>query len=154
MNESDCLYKKILFPTDFSEASKYALFHAINLANLCNAKLYLIHVVYDIASFHPHVAHPCMDQFIQEMVDSAKNEIDTAYLEELRGYDKLEKVVLRGVASEVINDYAHKNNIDLIVIGSVGRTGLEKIFFGNTADKVIRRAHCPVLVVRMPEHHK
>ena len=146
-----CLYKKILFPTDFSEASKYALVHAINLARMCNAELYIIHVIHDIASFHPYVAHPCLDQFIQEMVETAKNELDTVYLEELRGYDKLKKVVLTGVPSEVINDFANKNHIDLIVIGSVGRTGLEKIFFGNTADKVIRRANCPVFVVKMPE---
>ena len=154
MSETVCLYKKILFPTDFSEASRYALFHAVNLARMCHAELYLVHVIYDIAAFQPHVAHPCLDQFIQEMIDAAKNEIDTAYIEELRGYDKLEKVVLRGSPSEVINDFARKNHIDIIVIGSVGRTGLEKIFFGNTADKVMRRAPCPVLVVRMPEHHK
>ncbi|RMD60004.1 MAG: universal stress protein, partial [Nitrospirae bacterium] len=146
---------KILFFFFFSEASRYALTHAVYLAKLCKAKLYMIHVIYDITVVRPYVAHPSLDKFYEEMVNEAKKEMEKSYREELRGFENVERVVRKGPQpSSVINDFAREEKIDLIVVGSVGRTGLEKLIFGNTADKIIRRAPCPVLVVRVPEHKR
>jgi nucleotide-binding universal stress UspA family protein len=148
-----CMYERILFATDFSDSSTYALSHAISLAKICGAKLYIVHVIYDMTVEKPHIAHPAMNLFYQEMINEAYEELDRTYGPVLKGFERVEKIVIKGAPpSNVINDFARDNKADLIVIGSVGRSGLEKLFFGNTADKVIRRAPCPVLVVRTPEH--
>lgn len=150
----DRLYKRILFATDFSEASRYAMAHAISIAKRCEAKLYIIHVIYDVSSVNPVVAHPSMDKFYEEMAKEAKSEMEKAYREELRGYDNIEMVVKKGTPSFVVNDFARDNEIDLIVVATLGRTGLERLIFGNTCDKIIRRAPCPVLAVRKAEYMK
>ena len=148
----DSFYKKVLFATDFSEASQYAMAHAVSIAKRCGAKLYIIHVIYDVTGVKPVVAHPSMDKFYEEMINEAKHEMERCYREELRGYENVELVVKKGTPSFVVNDFARENKVDLIVVATLGRTGLERLIFGNTCDKIIRRAPCPVLAVRKAEY--
>jgi nucleotide-binding universal stress UspA family protein len=58
--------------------------------------------------------------------------------------------VLKGVPSEEIIKFTEENQIDLVVMGTHGRKGLDRVFFGNTAEKVVKRASCPVMTVRIP----
>jgi nucleotide-binding universal stress UspA family protein len=150
----DFLYRRILFATDFSDASQYAMTHAVSIAKRCDAKLYIIHVIYDVMNVKPVVAHPSMDKFYEEMIKEAKHEMERCYREELRGFSNVEMIVKKGTPSFVVNDFARDNKIDLIVVATLGRTGLERLIFGNTCDKIIRRAPCPVLAVRKAEYLK
>ncbi len=145
------MIKKILLPTDFSEGSKNALPYAMELAKQYNASLYLIHVIYDLSQASGlHVPHVNLDQLYMEIEASAKKELDRFGLEELRGLN-VHREVIRGVPYEEIIKFAEKNEIDLIVIGTHGRKGLEKLFFGSTAEQVVRKAPCAVLTVRLPK---
>ncbi|MFN3739947.1 MAG: universal stress protein [Thermodesulfovibrionales bacterium] len=145
------MVKKILLPTDFSEGSKNALPYAVELTKQYNASLYMIHVIYDINQASGlHVPHVNLDQLYSEIESVAKKELERFGLEELRGMN-VQREVLRGVPYEEIVKYAEKNQIDLIVIGTHGRKGLEKIFFGSTAEQVVRKAPCAVLTVRLPK---
>ena len=137
--------KSILFPTDFSEGSSFALEYAIDLSKRYGAKLYLVNVVYDIAKgagwYVPHVS---MDELYKDIEKGAK--------EELRGYKQVERATVTGVPHDEIIKFAKKNKIDLIVMGSHGKKGMDRILFGSTAANVVRFAPCPVLTVRIPKH--
>jgi nucleotide-binding universal stress UspA family protein len=144
--------KRILFPTDFMEGSKEAIPYAIDLAKKYGARLYLIHVIHDVTQatglYVPHVA---VDELFKSMYQEAEKQIKKAYLEELRGFEDVQYDILRGIPYEEITKYAEKNEIDLIVIATHGRKGLDRLFFGSTAEKVVKHAKCPVLTVRTSE---
>jgi len=140
--------KRILFPTDFSEGSNNALPYAADMAKQYGAKLYLLHVMHDVAKATGwYVPHVSMDEINKDIEVNAKKEIERFGAEEFRGRD-VERVVIKGIPYEEIIRFAKDNKIDLIVIGTHGRKGLDRIVFGSTAARVVRDAPCPVLSVR------
>ena len=145
--------ERILFPIDFSEGSMNALDYAISLSKEYNSRLYLLHVVHDISMTAGwQVPHIRIDEFYREMEEGAKKEMEKFCREELRGIENIEQIVLRGIPDEEILRVARDKKIDIIVIGTHGRTGIDRLLFGSTAEKVVRKAPCPVLSVRLPEH--
>ncbi|GBD96441.1 MAG TPA: universal stress protein [Nitrospirae bacterium] len=147
--------ERILFPTDFSEGSSHALPYAVDLARHYNAKLYILHVIYDIGkAFESHVPHISSDEFHKEMNEWAMKQMDSCCVEEIRNLPDVEKRVLNGVPYDEIIKFTDKEKIDMIVIGTYGRSALERFIFGSTAERVVRRAPCAVLTVRVPEHRK
>jgi nucleotide-binding universal stress UspA family protein len=147
--------ERILFPTDFSEGSLNALHYAVDLTKHYNAKLYILHVVYDVTKATGlHVPHISSDELFKELNDWAMNEIGKSYVEEIMGLQDVEKVILKGTPYEEIIKFADKEKIDIIVIGTYGRSGLDRFIFGSTAERVVRRAPCAVMTVRVPEHRE
>lgn len=147
--------ERILFPTDFSEGSTHALHYAVDLVKHYNAKLYILHVIYDIAkATESHIPHISADEIYKEMNKWAMNELETCCIEEIRGLSDVEKLVIKGTPHEEIIRFATDKKVDMIVMGTYGRTGLQKFIFGDTAEKVVRRAPCPVMTVRIPSHRK
>ena len=145
----------ILFPTDFSEGALQALPHAVDLAKQYHAKLHIIHVIYDLSKVMGiHVPHVSHDELYKELDKWAVGEMEKCCIEEIRGLPDVEKTVLKGIPHEEILRYANENKIDIIVIGTFGKSGLDRVIFGSTAEKVVRGATCPVLTVRVPEHRK
>lgn len=142
--------KKILFPTDFSEASHYALSYAVNMKRILNAELEIAHVLFDeanIVSFY--LPQMTMQNISSEFEDGAMKQFEefTANAPELEGV-KFTKKLLKGTPYNEIVKEAATGNFDMIIIGTHGRTGLEHVLFGSTAEKVVRKAPCPVLTVR------
>lgn len=147
--------EKILFPTDFSEGSFHALPFAVDLSKHYNSKLYILHVIYDVAkATDSHIPHVSSDELYKEMSAWAQGEIESCCIEEIRGLPNVEKVVLKGIPYEEVIKFAEKQKIDMIVMGTYGRKGLERFLFGSTAERVVRRAPCPVMTVRVSEHRK
>ncbi|MBI4823732.1 MAG: universal stress protein [Nitrospirae bacterium] len=143
--------KRILYPTDFSEGSLVAVPLLTDLVKKYGAKLYILHVIYDVVRASGwYVPHTSMDELSKDMETGAKKEIEGCCVEELRGYKDIERIVIKGIPHEEILRFAGENKIDLIVIGTHGRKGLDKVIFGSTAAKVVRDAPCPVLTVRVP----
>jgi nucleotide-binding universal stress UspA family protein len=145
--------KSILYPTDFSEGSSYALKYAVDLAKRYGAKLYLFNVIYDMAKgagwYVPHVS---MDELYKDIAKGAQKELDRFGNEEVRELKNVERVAVTGVPHDEIIKFVEKNKIDLIIIGSHGKKGMDRILFGSTAAHVVRFAPCPVLTVRIPKH--
>jgi nucleotide-binding universal stress UspA family protein len=145
--------KSILFPTDFSEGSVQALPYAVEFAKKYSAKLYILHVIYDMAKGSGlYVPHVSMDQLYREIQDGAKKELDNFGVEALSGMKNVERMVITGVPHHEIVEFANKNKIDIVVIGTHGRTGIDRLLFGSTAAQVVRNAPCPVLTVRVPKY--
>jgi nucleotide-binding universal stress UspA family protein len=143
--------KRILFPTDFSEGSSHALDYAIDMAKRYGAKLYFVHVIYDIVKTAGwYVPHTSMDEMYKDIEKGAEKELSRFGLEELRSLKGVERSVLKGVPHTEIVKYAKDNKIDLIIMGTHGRKGVGRILFGSTASQVVRYAPCPVLAVRLP----
>lgn len=143
--------KKILFPTDFSEGARAAMEYAVSLARDYNAELILLYVVQDISIAEWYIPSSLsVTDLVEDMVKSATNEMDKWSAEASAQVRDVEKMVLRGVPFTEIIRTAREKEADLIVIGTHGRTGIDHMLFGSTAEKVLRKASCPVLTVRMP----
>ena len=145
--------RRILFATDFSEGSSHALPYAADIARQYGAKLFLVHVIYDVAkSAGWYVPHVSIDEIYNDMEKSARAELEKSFVDEMRGLDDIERVVLKGIPYEEISKFAGEKKIDLVVLGTHGRRGIDRMLFDSTAEQVVRNAPCPVLSVRVPKH--
>ena len=140
--------KTILFPTDFSNGARAAMDHAISLAMDYQAKLILLYVIQDISVAEWYVPSTlAVTNMMEDMQKSAEREMDKWIAEVSAKVKDTETIVMRGVPFVEIVQAAKDRKADLIVIGTHGRTGIDHILFGSTAEKVVRKAPCPVLTV-------
>jgi nucleotide-binding universal stress UspA family protein len=143
--------KKVLVPIDFSEYSKNSLKYAVNFAKIFNAELHLIYVVEPVI-YPPdfsmgQIAIPSVDL---EMDKRAVEELQKLAKKEIPSEVKVSTLVKTGKPFIEIIETAAEEDIDLIIIATHGHTGVEHILFGSTAEKVVRKAPCPVLTLREP----
>ncbi len=143
--------KKVLAPIDFSDYSKDALKYAVAFVKAFNAELYLIYVVEPVI-YPPdfsmgQIAMPSVDI---EMDKKAQEELDNLAKKEIPPELKIKTIVKTGKPFLEIIETAEEEDIDLIIIATHGHTGIEHILFGSTAEKVVRKAPCPVLTLRAP----
>lgn len=140
--------EKILAPTDLSANSEYAMKYAKLVAEKFNARLYIYHCITDISAAVGYVPSLPAEQIINAMKEEAVKEI-----EHLRNRYNLngtvEVVIEVGDAPHRIVEFADKNNIDLIVMGAHGKSGLERFMFGSVTEKVMRLSSKPVLEIKM-----
>ncbi|OHB89473.1 MAG: hypothetical protein A3D13_04550 [Planctomycetes bacterium RIFCSPHIGHO2_02_FULL_40_12] len=139
--------KKILCPIDHSDCSKEALRYAVSFAMKDEAKLYLLHVI-DIRSFDESIDAMSKQIPDDETLKQLKTKLLDCIPEEIRSDMDVEAIVVQGIPFAEIISTARKKNIDMVVIGSHGRTGLAHVLIGSVAEKVVRKAPCPVLTVK------
>jgi len=146
--------KRILCPTDFSDNARVAQDYACALADQFQAELHLLFVVQDMTLILPDptstFAIPASN--LEEVRASAEAALAKLPPAEWAAGKKVVRRVVSGVPFLEIVNYANAENIDLIVIGTHGRTGLAHALMGSTAEKVVRKASCPVLSVRPKGH--
>jgi nucleotide-binding universal stress UspA family protein len=142
--------KTILFPTDFSQGARAAMDHAISLAKDYDARLLLLYVIQDISIAEWYIPSTLsVTDLVEDMQKSAWKEMEKWGSEAQASVRDREKLVVRGVPFVEIIKTARDRGVDLIVIGTHGRTGIDHMLFGSTAEKVVRKAPCPVLTVRI-----
>ncbi len=145
--------KKILVPQDFSEYSLHALKYAVTFAELFKSELIVLHIVEPIvypADFSfGQVSIPAMEEEIRKHSEEQLNELVER---EIPAGIRATPMIRVGKPFIEIVEVAKGENADLIVISSHGRTGMDHVLFGSTADKVVRKAPCPVLTIRPHEH--
>lgn len=139
------LFKKILIPTDGSEYTKAAIEKGIHLAKLCDAKVTAIYVV-DQTSF---INFP-MDSTIVNVYSLLEKEGNDAldYIKEKGQELGVEVTTKMEEGSPVKKIVEASKDHDIVVMGTLGRTGMSKLLLGSVAERVVRHAYCPVLVVR------
>ncbi len=143
--------KKILCPIDHSDGSKEALKYAVSFAMKNEAKLYLLHVI-DIRSFDESIDTMATQIPNDETIKQLKTKLLECIPEEIRSDMQIEALVVQGVPFAEIISIAKGNNVDMIVMGTHGRTGIAHMMIGSVSEKVVRKAHCPVLTVRQSGH--
>jgi nucleotide-binding universal stress UspA family protein len=134
--------QRILYPTDFSSYSNQAYFHAVALAEHHGASLTILFV--HAPGFGTPEVHG----------EASEKEYWRRQLEQIRPVDPripVHHVFLEGEPADEIVRYAQDAYFDLIVMGTHGRTGLERLLMGSVAEKVMRDAPCSVLVVKLPK---
>lgn len=146
-------FKKILVPTDFSEPSFCALKMAGEMAKHFDTEIVIVNVHKPIPQLpKPRVEAPettfDISGYEKQIIQEAENNLVELGNEFLGEHPNLRVVVREGEAAHEILDVAEEENVDAIVIATHGRTGLSKIVFGSVAQRVVRRAKCPVVTIR------
>ncbi len=145
--------KKLLVPTDFSESARHALTYGISFAREYQAELVVLHVVENLTVGYASDLFPVpMAEVFQEISGYAKAEL--AKLGAVAREKKVQVVeqVVQGKPSAEIIRFAKETEVDMIVLGTHGKGMLDQALFGSTTERVVRRAPCPVLTVRLAEH--
>lgn len=145
---------KILVATDFSEPSGAAVQYGTHFARAYGASLHLLHVVDDLATRSMPLAAPVpnIGALQQEMEREAQRQLDRLLTDEDRRALRAHAVVLTSsTPAHAILSYARDECVDLVIVGTHGRSGLAQFFMGSVAQHVVRAAPCPVLTIRHPE---
>jgi nucleotide-binding universal stress UspA family protein len=148
----EIVLRKVLMPIDFSSHSKNAFEYAISIAKQFHAELYLLYVVEP--TVYPNdfgFGHIGMTSLENELLSKGLRELQKMIESRVGGQVIAKAFVRIGKPYVEIIDFANSEGIDLIVIATRGHTEVEHILFGSTAEKVVRRAHCPVLTWRGSE---
>jgi nucleotide-binding universal stress UspA family protein len=143
-------YKKVLFCTDFSENSDYAFEFAYGIAKRDEGLLYILHVM-------PHnpnqdrVRGYVSEDILRNIQRGLEQELDDNYKEryvkKIEDAVGFEVVTKSGREDEEILKFAKDKKVDIIVVGTHGKTGIEHVFFGSVAEKVLRRSPFPIFVI-------
>jgi len=142
----------ILVPSDFSECSEEAVRYGLELARRFDARLHLLHVVQDPVT-QPWAAEGFSVPAF-EIVEQWRKQAAERLLAAVPEADRARVTVASVVATPYaeILDYAAAHDVDLIVMGTHGRGGVSHLLLGSIAERIVRRAPCPVLTVRRPQH--
>lgn len=137
--------KRILFPTDFSHTGDAALAFATSLARESDGRLIIVHVqeapmAYGGGEMYYGIPEPTTDELMNMLHDVKPT--DSSVPVEYR--------LVTGDPADAVVRLAEDHDVDLIVLGSHGRTGLTRLLMGSVAEAIVRKAHCPVLVYKQP----
>jgi universal stress protein A len=148
-------FEKILTAIDFSESSDFAFEYALTLARQFQAELTVMHVInepVDLRGFY--VPHISFEQLEKEIEDGAEKMMEKFCQTKMGDFTRYTTVVVAGIPYEEVLRKARETEASLIVLGTHGRTGIDHLIFGSTAERVVRSATCPVLTIRMPVSDK
>ena len=140
--------KKILCPVDFSQATEKVIDYAKLLAGVLNAEIVLLYVSPTMNRYGMfQVSDGDISNFVSAILDGAKDKMDEFLETKLSGVKASGRVEV-GYAAELIVDAAETEEADMILMGTHGRKGIDRILFGSVAEKVIKTAKIPVMTIR------
>ncbi len=146
--KQDITFKRILFPTDFSDISESASAYALSMAKSFGAKLYVLHVMdtsLEAAGIYvPHISFEILDK--EEESWEAKSLKKLCHCLSKQGV-KIKPLMCSGAPHSEILRVAREKDVDLIVIGTSGTGGVGRLVYGSNTDNVIRNSHVPVLAI-------
>jgi len=145
------MFTNIVCPVDFSEYTEGILRYAVSIAKKYDARLHLLHVIPNLNYFTPYESFLTPENLVL-IEKNIEKEIEKDFEKIVKNIDMpVKKIIKTGVTFVEITDYVKEENIDLVVMGTHGRSGIEHILIGSVAEKILRRSPCPVLTVRPKE---
>jgi nucleotide-binding universal stress UspA family protein len=146
-------YNTLLFATDFSEGAEKAVEHARTLATLTGARLHLLHVITELSDQRrKRIPADVIDTFIHEVTEVANTDMEAFCQRHFADAEsqgiQLTHAVMFGSGYTDIIEASKQLGADMIILGTHGKTGIEKILVGSTAERVVRHSPIPVLTVR------
>jgi nucleotide-binding universal stress UspA family protein len=139
--------KQILVPTDFSENAQHAVDYATELAKKCSAKLHLLHTPVVPTYLLMDLSYSPGPEAVTRILNDAQEALDRQ-ARSLAGSGVEHFAVIReGTIHEVIRDYAKEHDVDLVVVGTHGRSGVSKLMYGSVTERVIKTVHTPIIVI-------
>jgi nucleotide-binding universal stress UspA family protein len=144
------MIRRVLHPSDFSKASSAAFKKAVEMAKADRAELMVVHVVNPIVPVvgEGYVSPKMYEDVAESTRAWAQKQLDKLLAKAKQAGARAKGLVLEGVAHEQIVRFAKSKRVDLVVLGTHGRSGLAKLFLGSVAGRVVASATCPVLTVR------
>jgi nucleotide-binding universal stress UspA family protein len=140
--------KKILCAVDLSEHSKFVAEYAALLAKTHNAEVLVVYTAPSLSQYVGfHVPPNTIENFVGEIVTGAEKSMEDFVAEYFSDVEAASQVLVGYAAEEILNR-AHDENVDIIVMGTHGRKGIDRILFGSVAEKVVKNAEMPVLTIR------
>jgi nucleotide-binding universal stress UspA family protein len=151
-------YKNILFCTDFSEDAGIAFLHALDLARKHGGKLHIFHVPHSSYAYLRHVVDEHVPEdsaggeaFYNEKIEkTAEEALKKEYEKKLGDFKNYLYIVKNGAPDMEIIRYAKKQDIDVIVMGALGKAEQDRMVHGSTVANVSKYAHCHVIAIRNP----
>ncbi|WP_336022100.1 universal stress protein [Halobellus salinisoli] len=141
------MYDRVLVPTDGSECADHAIDHALDIAAQYDAELRVLSVIdsRDVSHSAPAISPNQIEKTLRERAESVVEAV--AERAEEAGV-RVVTAVEAGIPDDVVVEYAEDSDCDLIVMGTHGRTGLERYLLGSVTERTVRRSSVPVLTVR------
>ena len=151
-------YKNILFCTDLSEDANIAFLHALDLAKKYDATIHILHIPHSSYSYMRHVVDEHVPEgaeggqafFGEEVIKKAEEKLKEEYDKKLGDFKNFKLIVRSGSPDVEIIRYAKKNDIDVIVMGALGKSEQDRLVHGSTVANVSKYAHCHVIAIRNP----
>jgi len=151
-------YNNILFCTDFSEDAAIAFNHALDMAKRYDARLFILHVPHSLHTYTRHIVDEHVPEdasskevfFDEELAERAEKALRESCAEKLGEFKNYEFVVKYGAPDIEIIRFAKKNDIDVIVMGALGKSEVHRLEHGSTVANVSKYAHCHVIAIRNP----
>ena len=141
-------FKKILFPVDLSETSPKIVPFVISMAEKFDSKVHILFVARVFQYFTSiYVPHPSIELFENVIYEGAQKSLIEFTEKYFKDADRIKTSVVKGDAAEEILKYIKKEKIELVIMGTHGRKGLDKVIFGSVAEKVSKTAPVPVMLV-------
>lgn len=146
------MFTRILLPTDFSDCSSRAAAVARRIAERFGARVSVLHVLDEPVALDPMFRGDVPVELLRTRMEQfARESMDAFLAAHFSGFENFDTMLASGIPYREIVKAAREKGADLIVIGTHGRTGVEHVLFGSTAEKVVRTGPCPVLTVRPGE---
>jgi len=140
--------KKILFPVDLSEVSSKLAPDVIAMGQKFGAEIHLFFVAGSFEKFTTfYIPHPSLQNFGDEVLKGGQKKLKEFVEEFFSAYPKLKTVVVQGDPAEEVLKYIADEKIDLVIMGTHGRKGLDRILFGSVANQVVQNSPAPVLTI-------
>jgi nucleotide-binding universal stress UspA family protein len=139
------LFHKVLIATDGSKYSQGAAREGLEIARLHGAKVFALYVI-DTRALNMATGMPVPGNLYTVLQEEGMHAVGR--VKQMAAGTEVETFVLPGLPASEIVDFAEDNGVDLIVMGSLGKSGIEALLLGSVASRVIRHAPCPVLVVK------
>jgi len=141
-------FKRILYPVDLSESSEKMIPYVQSVAKKFDAKIYILFAARVFDHFSSiYVPYSSISRFENELIKGAEKRLYEFVDEHFSEYGNAKTVVVAGDASEEIINYIEEHHIDLVIMGTHGRKGMDKILFGSVAERVLKTSPVPVMVV-------
>jgi nucleotide-binding universal stress UspA family protein len=139
---------KILFPCDLTENSSKILPYLLSMAEKFNSQIYVLHVVQDLQRWgNVFIPHSSTEVYQKEALQGAEKAMDRVCEEQFRSCPNFQRMIVSGDPASKILEIIVSEGIDMVVMGTHGRKGLEHVIMGSVADNVVKKSPVPVLVV-------
>ncbi len=140
--------KKILCAVDFSDMSSKVADYAQTMAKAMSSSVKVIYIAPSLSQYVGfHVPPTSIENFVGEIVSGAEKTMDI-FIQENFSEIEVTGQVLTGYAAEEILKYADQEDMDMIIMGTHGRKGIDRVLFGSVAEKIVKSAPIPVLTIR------
>ena len=140
--------KKILFPCDLSENASKILPYVLSISEAYNSTIYLLHVVQDLRRWgNVYIPHKSMDVFQKEALEGAEKAMDRVCEEQLQSCPNFQRRIVSGDPATEILKTIETEDVDMVIMATHGRKGLEHVILGSVAENMVRKSPVPVMTV-------